>query len=426
MNRISEIRDNLNNNLYNEKLLSLYVDENLIEYQKDRYNKALTEFSNIFDNEEVEIYSAPGRTEVGGNHTDHQRGKVLAASVNIDCLAVVSKNDDFIINLKSEGYDSLSIVLNDLSKKDEEEGTTTSLIKGVVKSFADNGYKIGGFNAYVTSEVLSGSGLSSSAAFEVLIGNILSGLYNDEIVSPIDIAKYGQYAENTYFGKPSGLMDQMASSVGGLVNIDFENKDYPVIVPLAINFELFNHSLCIVDTKGSHDDLTFEYASIPNEMKTVCGFFNKEVLREVDEEEFYKNISKFKEITGERAILRAIHIFDENKRVDNEVLSLLAKDFEKFKTLVKESGRSSYDLLQNVYPTSKPTEQGLSLALALTSKVLKDQGAYRVHGGGFAGTIQAFVPNDLVKEYKEKIEMVFGEGSCHILKIRSVGGTKVL
>ena len=420
------LKEEFKNGGYWELLKDIYVDDDVLDDQTERYIKALENFEKLYGEKEVEIYSAPGRSEVGGNHTDHQYGKVLAASVNLDAIAVVAKTDDGKIAVKSEGYSPFEVNLESLEVNKEEEGTSKALTKGVAAKLKEEGYKIGGFQAYVTSDVLNGAGMSSSAAFEVLLGNILSGLYNDMKVSPVLIAQIGQYAENVYFGKPCGLMDQMASSVGGLINIDFKDPKHPAVKQVKIDFEEYGHSLCIVDTKGSHADLTDDYAAIPEEMKKVANFFDEDVLRKVDKNEFYLNLPKIREILGDRAVLRAMHLFEENKRVDEEVKALEAGDFETFKKLVKASGDSSFKYLQNVYSGHDLQNQSVSIGLAVSDVALGDRGVSRVHGGGFAGTIQAFVPNDIVGMYKETIEHVFGEGSCHILKVRPYGGMKVL
>ncbi len=420
------LKEEFKNGGYWELLKDIYVDDDVLDDQTERYIKALENFEKLYGEKEVEIYSAPGRSEVGGNHTDHQYGKVLAASVNLDAIAVVAKTDDGKIAVKSEGYSPFEVNLESLEVNKEEEGTSKALTKGVAAKLKEEGYKIGGFQAYVTSDVLNGAGMSSSAAFEVLLGNILSGLYNDMKVSPVLIAQIGQYAENVYFGKPCGLMDQMASSVGGLINIDFKDPEKPVVKRVNVDFEEYGHSLCIVDTKGSHADLTDDYAAIPEEMKKVANFFDEDVLRKVDKNDFYLNLPKIREILGDRAVLRAMHLFEENKRVDEEVKALEAGDFEMFKKLVKASGDSSFKYLQNVYSGHDLQNQSVSIGLAVSDVALGERGVSRVHGGGFAGTIQAFVPNDIVGMYKETMEHVFGEGACHILKVRSYGGMKVI
>lgn len=411
---------------YQERLQDIYLDEHQLDAQRDRYIKALEEFEKLYGVKEVEIYSAPGRSEVGGNHTDHQLGMVLATSINLDAIAIVAKTGDNKVTIKSEGYKKEEVSLEELQPVKEEESTSRGLIRGMAARLKEEGYQIGGFQAYVTSDVLSGSGMSSSAAYEVLLGNIFSGLYNEMKISPVFIAQAGQYAENVFFGKPCGLMDQMASSVGGLIFIDFKELKNPEVKQVNVDFETFGYSLCIVDTKGSHAELTPEYAAIPAEMKKVAGFFNQDVLRKVDQEEFYRQIPQIREQFGDRAVLRAMHFFAEDERVQAQVKALEAGEFENFKSLLIESGDSSYKYLQNVYTSQDVHNQSVSIGLAVSDRVLKGKGAWRVHGGGFAGTIQAFVPNDLVDEYKKNLEHVFGEGSCLVLKVRKYGGIKVL
>ncbi|MEG2851623.1 MAG: galactokinase family protein [Hydrogenoanaerobacterium sp.] len=410
-----------------EKLFSIYAaDEAVAKKQAERYEKAVDEFVKLYGNaREVELFSAPGRTEVGGNHTDHQHGRVLAGSVNLDVIAVCSKNDEGVIRIKSEGYRMDEINLDDLSVQQKEINKAASLIRGTAARFLQKGYKLGGFDAYTTSDVLRGSGLSSSAAFEVLVGTMLNHSYNDGKISAVEIAQIGQYAENFYFGKPSGLMDQTASSVGGFVAIDFKDPENPIVEKVDYDFAKSGYTLCIVDTGGNHADLTCEYAAIPEEMKNVAAFFGKSVLRDVDTQAFYDKLPELRHETGDRAVLRAIHFFAENEKAKKEADALKAGDFNKFKKIVIASGESSFNCLQNVFTTQNVDEQGLSLALALTKKMLSARGAWRVHGGGFAGTIQAFVPNDMLADYKYYIEKVFGYGNCHVLSIRPVGGIKV-
>ena len=425
MKKATELINDLKNNKYDELLNDLYVDESLLEYQRNRYVAAVEKYISLYGDNEVEIYSAPGRSEVGGNHTDHQHGCVLAAAINLDAIAVVGKTEREI-KILSDDFDIKAIDVNDLAVKQEEAGTSEALVRGVLAKLKELNYQIGGFNAFITSDVIMGAGLSSSAAFETIIGTILSGLYNDMTVDPVLIAQIGQYAENVYFDKPCGLMDQCASSVGSLINIDFKDIDKPVVRKVDVDFSKFEHSLCIVDTKGSHADLTDEYAAIPAEMKKIANYFNKEFLREVDEQEFFDNIAKVREIGNDRAVLRAIHLFTENKRVDLQVAALNAGDFDEFKRLIKASGDSSYKFLQNVYANSDVFNQSVSIGLAMSEKILGDNGVCRVHGGGFAGTIQAFVKDSYVDTYKTEIEKVFGKDSCHILKVRKYGGKKVV
>ena len=397
-----------------------------LNFQKERYNEAEKEFEIIYGEKPLYAFSAPGRTEVGGNHTDHNFGRVLAAGVSLDVIAMVIPTDDGVISVKSQGFDIKPVNTAELDIIKAEENSSEALIRGMAAGFKKNGHKIGGFKAYTTSHVLTGSGLSSSAAFEVLIGTILNGLYNDGSVSDVEIAQLAQYAENAYFGKPSGLMDQMASSVGGFITIDFADEKNPVINSINFDFSKIGHSLCIVDTKGNHADLTPEYAAIPAEMKSVAQFFGKKVLREITKEQLIENISAVREKCGDRAVLRALHFFDDNERVLKEAKALNSGDFNTFLELVNESGNSSLSYLQNIFAVSAPSEQGVTLAIYTAKSLLGGTGACRVHGGGFAGTIQAFVPNEKLEEFKTGMEKVFGEGSCYVLSIRNCGGTKVV
>ncbi len=393
--------------------------------QAQRYAAAAEEFEALFGMKPQRFFSAPGRTEVGGNHTDHNNGRVLAAGVSLDVIAAVVPTDDGIIRIKSQGFPMDTVDSSDTEIKEEEENTSCALIRGVAAGMLRRGYKVGGFTAYTTSNVLKGSGLSSSAAFEVLVGTILSGLYNDFAVSPVEIAQISQFAENIYFGKPSGLMDQMASSVGSFITIDFADTANPVIEAIDFDFAASGHRLCIVDTKGSHSDLTPEYAAIPAEMRSVAQFFGKDYLRELTKADVMANLAALRAKLGDRAVLRALHFFGDNERVVKQAAALRSHDFKKFLKLINESGDSSYKYLQNIYASSNPAEQGLSLALYIASDVLGGEGACRVHGGGFAGTIQAFVPEEKLEKFKSAMEGVFGEGSCYVLSIRPFGGTEV-
>ena len=391
--------------------------------QRDRYCAAIQKFEECFGaGREIALFSAPGRTEIGGNHTDHQHGRVLAAGINLDILAVAGKNSDGMIRIQSEGYPLDIIQLGGLSVQEGEKNQAAALIRGIAARFQQLGMEIGGFDAYTTSSVLKGSGLSSSAAFETLVGVMLNELYAGGKADPVQIAQIGQYAENVYFGKPCGLMDQTACSVGGFVSIDFENPEKPAVRKLAVDFAKYGHKLCIVDTGGNHADLTGDYASAPAEMKSVAKVFGREVLREVKPELFYQNLTRVRAICSDRAILRAFHFFADNSRVPLEVAALESDNFEAFKKLIIESGHSSFMYLQNVYTCKNPDEQGLSLGLAISEHLLAGRGAWRVHGGGFAGTIQCFVPDELLKNYQTALENVFGEKSCHVLSIRPVGG----
>jgi len=388
-----------------------------------RYLKAVDEFEKLFgDAEVISFFSAPGRTEVGGNHTDHQHGRVLAGSVDLDVIAVVAENNDNTVRIKSEGYEMDVIDLNYLDVVESEDGKAAALIRGMCAFIKESGYNIGGFNAYTTSNVLKGSGLSSSAAFEVLVGVILSNLFNNGKIDPVEIAKLAQKAENVYFGKPCGLMDQMASSVGGFTAIDFADPKNPVIEKIDFDLAAHKHRLCIVNTGGNHADLTDDYASITEEMRAISNALGEDYLRDVNEKEFLKKIATLREDCGDRAVIRAMHFFADNALVVEEKAALMNNRFDDFLSMIKSSGNSSFRYLQNVFSVSAPTEQGLSLALALTEKFLGNRGGCRVHGGGFAGTIQAFIPEDMLEDYKNLIESVFGEDSCYVLNIRSVGG----
>lgn len=407
--------------------IGMLYKEDAIDIQKKRYKNAIEEYKKYFssDGSGIRIFSAPGRTEVGGNHTDHNCGKVLAASVDMDIIAVVEPTDEPVAVIKSEGFDENRIKLDELEVVEEEKNSATALLRGVAKGFKNRGFSIGGFRAYTTSNVLKGSGLSSSAAFEVLIGTVLSFLYNGGSIDPIKIAQIAQYAENVYFGKPSGLMDQMASSVGGFVAIDFKDIESPIIENVDVDFDSFGHALCIVDTKGDHADLTPDYASIPAEMHAVAEYFSCQNLRQLVKQDIILNMNVLRDKFGDRAVLRSIHFFEENKRVDKLVNALKRNDFQAFLDSINESGNSSYKYLQNVYSNNDVTHQGLSIGLNIAEYALERKGASRVHGGGFAGTIQAFVPFELLKEFKMELEKVFGNGSCHVLKIRPIGGCEV-
>jgi galactokinase len=408
-----------------EVLRDIYVDQQVIPYQTERYIKAVKKFEELYGAGEVEVFSAPGRSEIGGNHTDHQHGEVLAASINLDALAIVRPLAEAEVRVVSGDSPMITVSLSNLDINKDEEGTTLSLIKGVLAGIKNRGYNLGGFETYITSDVLIGAGLSSSAAFETIIGTIISGLYNESKISAVEIAIIGQYAENVYFGKPCGLMDQMACSVGSLVHIDFANPAEPVIEKVEFDLDAQGYSLCITDTKGSHADLTADYAAIPEEMKKIAAYFGKEVLREVSASDILTNIGKLREEFGDRAVLRALHFVSENVRVQEEVAALKSNDINKFLDTVKKSGNSSYKYLQNVYVNHDITHQNMSIALAVSDLTLGANGASRVHGGGFAGTIQAFVKNEDVQKYKDAMDAVFGTGACNILKIRKYGGIKV-
>jgi len=370
-------------------------------------------------------FSAPGRTEIGGNHTDHQRGRVLAAAVNLDTRAAVRVNGTDTIRILSKGYPMSEVNISELTPVESEINSTPALIRGVAARFAQLGCKVAGFDAYCESTVLPGSGLSSSAAYEVLIGTIINGLFFDAKVSQPEIAQIGQYAENVFFGKPCGLMDQMASAVGNLVTIDFLDKDNPVIKPLNFDFASCGHALCIIDSGADHADLTDEYAAVPGEIKAVAAQFGKEVLTQIDVADFYAAIPSLRKACGDRAVMRAIHFYQENDRVPQQVAALENGDFDRFLQLVKQSGYSSYMYLQNVIPAGYKQHQDVAVSLALCEHYLNGRGAYRVHGGGFAGTVQAFVPMDMLDSFVAGIDAALGEGACHVLSIRPQGGVEM-
>ncbi len=381
-------------------------------------------FAAAFGRAPERYFSAPGRTEIGGNHTDHQRGRVLAAAVNLDVRAAVALNGSDEMRVLSKGFELFSVNINELSPVEAEINTAPALLRGVAARFRELGAAISGFDAYCETDVLQGSGLSSSAAFEVLMGTIINHLFFDAKASQPEVAQIGQYAENVFFGKPCGLMDQTASAVGNLVTIDFYNKEKPVITPVNFDFGACGHALCIIDTRASHAELTDEYSAIPGEIKKVAEHFGKDVLSQIDEDEFYAAIPVLRKKCGDRAILRAVHFYAENKRVPLQVKALEEGDFESFLELVKESGRSSWVYLQNVTPAGYKEHQDMALALALCERYLKGRGASRVHGGGFAGTVQAFVPFDILEEFRQGIDAVLGEGACHVLSIRPHGGVE--
>lgn len=424
MQRKEELVRKLENGGFDEKLSYIYACAGDTKKYAERYLRVINGYTQTFgDAEEMALFSAPGRTEIGGNHTDHQHGCVLAGSVNLDVIAAVSFNGENVVRIKSKGYRMDEIDLADLEINEAQFDKAIALIRGVLRKFRDMGYELKGFNAYTESNVLKGSGLSSSAAFEVLVGTIVNSLCANGEVDAVEIAKIGQYAENVFYGKPSGLMDQMASSVGSVVAIDFESTEKPVVRKVEFDLSKYNHSLCIIDSGADHAELTNEYASIPADMKLVAGYFGKDYLREVDENEFMKEMSNIrKAISNDRAVLRAFHYFRDTKRACLEPELLEKGDFDSFLKVIKESGRSSFMYLQNVFAPSLPTQQAVALTLALCDDILGDRGAYRVHGGGFAGTVQAFVPNDMLDEFKSRIESVLGEGMCHVLSIRPVGG----
>ena len=382
-------------------------------------------FAAAFGGAPSRYFSAPGRTEIGGNHTDHQRGRVLAGAVNLDTVAAVRPNGTNTIRIQSKGYPLSIVQLDNLSPVAEEVNTTPALIRGVAARFTQLGCKVEGFDAYCESSVLPGSGLSSSAAYEVLIGTIINHLFFDGRVSQAEVAQIGQYAENVFFGKPCGLMDQTASAVGNLVTIDFFQKDHPVIEPVDFDFASSGHALCIIDSGADHADLTDEYAAIPGEIKAVAAQFGKEVLTQIDEAEFYARVPQLRQICGDRAVMRCIHFYQENARVPQQVAALREGNFDKFLSLIKQSGYSSWMYLQNVIPAGYKAHQDVAVALGLAEHYLQGRGAYRVHGGGFAGTIQAFVPFDILDDFVAGMDAALGKGACHVLSIRPQGGVEL-
>ena len=388
-----------------------------------RYTAVLDGLEKTFGSHaEAGLYSAPGRTEIGGNHTDHQHGRVLAGSVNIDMIAAVAPNDKNQLRVQSEGYDLCIIDLNDLEARKEEENTTASLLRGECAAFTQRGAKLAGLDVYISSNVPKGSGVSSSAAFEVLIGVILNDCFMTEKVSPIAIAQIGQWAENVYFGKPCGLMDQMASSVGNIITIDFASPAKPVVEPVAVDFSKAGLALCILDSGADHADLTDEYAAIPAECRAVAAVCGGEVLRDVPFETFLAKLPECRRQCGDRAVLRAFHVYADNDRVAKQVAALHDGDFGTFLSLVNESGCSSWEYLQNVIPAGYKEHQEVGVTIAAAKHLLGDKGAVRVHGGGFAGTVQAFVPVEMLDEFKAGMEAILGEGRCHVLSIRPEGG----
>lgn len=413
-----------NNPLFKE----LYGTDTLVlKEQADRYASLLSDFEKTFGADDVQLFSSPGRTEIGGNHTDHNYGRVLAGAVNLDNIAVAAKNGSNTIRIKSVGYPEFQVELTDFKPDSAEFYTSTSLVKGIAAKMKTNGYNVGGFNACIDGRVPKGSGLSSSASFEVLIGAIINELFNDGKMSAVENAIIGQWSENNYFGKPCGLMDQTACSAGGLITIDFKDPANPIVKEVDFDFVSTGFALVITDVGGGHDDAASqaEYASLPTEMKSVAAVLGAKVLREVTLAQIVENIPAIREKTGDRAILRAYHFQGDNQRVVEQVAALERNDFQAFLKMVVESGYSSYMYNQNIFDVVHKDEQVVSLALALSEMVLKGTGAWRVHGGGFGGTIQAFVPKNKLEEYVKTLEHVYGKGSCHKLFIRAKGSVKL-
>ena len=423
-----QLTQTIKNGELNTALVSLYGEANL-EKATARYLAAVSEFETLYGvQDHAGIYSVSGRSELSGNHTDHNHGCVIAASIDLDIIAIAVPTEGTVIRVKSEGFPEDVVDFAEYCEPVESKfGSSGSIIAGMCRGFKNNGYKVGGFTAYTTSSVLKGSGLSSSAAFEDMIGNILNHLYNNGCVDNVEIAKLAQYAENQFFGKPCGLMDQVACASGGIVSIDFADTTAPVIEKLDFDITAQGYNLCIVNTGGNHADLTDDYASVPAEMKQVASYLGKPYLRELSREDVLNNMSALREACGDRAVLRALHFFEENKRVSAQKQALKNNDLDGFFDGVKASGRSSFCYLQNVYTTKNVTEQGLSLALCVAEGFLADKkAAWRVHGGGFAGTIQAFVPTDVAEDFRALMDSVFGEGACIILRIRNEGAIRIL
>lgn len=431
MPKTKQLLEQIKSGGFDDTFSKLYAnDAGTILKQRERYSNAIHDFEKVFGHDrDVQIYSAPGRTEIGGNHTDHNNGVVMAASVNLDIIAVVSRNNENTIRLKSKGFGRIdTIELDKLNPIEAETSHSASLIRGVAAGVVEVGGKIGGFDAYSTSDVLRGSGLSSSAAFEVVVGAILRGEYNknkENVLSQVELAKIGQYAENVFFGKPSGLMDQTACAVGGAITIDFRDPKKPVVNKEILDLARHGYALCISDTKGSHADLTPDYAAIRSEMEAVATFFGKKALREVDEEKFYSEMPKIRKKIGDRAIVRSIHFFNDSRRACQLREAVRRDDMDEFLRLINEGGHSSFEYNQNAYSIHRPEQQGISVGLAVSQKILGQRGACRLQGGGFAGTIQAFVPADILEKYCSAINNVFGENSCHVLNIRNYGAIEV-
>ena len=407
---------------FDQTLTRLYGAEGA-EKAHSRCMEVMEEFYKIFDRSAEALFSAPGRTEIGGNHTDHQKGCVLAASVDLDILAAVAPTQSGIIRVLSQGYPMIEVDLRELDPKEEEINTSAALIRGVASRMSAMGCDLRerGLDVYMTSTVPKGSGLSSSAAYEVLMGTMLNELFWEGRCTAVELAQIGQYAENVYFGKPCGLMDQTASAVGGIIAIDFADPSRPIVTPVPFDFAACGHALCIIDSGADHADLTGEYAAITEELKAVCRYFGEEYLRGVPEERFYADLPGVREAAGDRAVLRAMHVYDDNRRVRLQIAALQENRFDDFLHEVRASGISSWLYLQNVTPTGATRHQALAFALAQADRLLHGRGACRVHGGGFAGTLQAYVPLDLLPEFRAGIEAALGQNCCHVLSIRREG-----
>lgn len=426
MQRLEVLKRNILNGSFDNVLSGLYGNGKILQEQKTRYNSLIDSFQKAFPNQsQASFFSTPGRTEIGGNHTDHNAGRVLAAAVSLDIVGLAAPNQDKLVRILSEGYEAIEINIDDLSPLIEEKFTSKALVRGVCARILMLGYSLSGFDACISGQVPKGSGLSSSAAFEVLIAFIINHFYNNEKIEAIELAKIAQFSENEFFGKPCGLMDQTTCAVGGIVTIDFKDFEKPLVRKVNVDFAKAGHRLVIVDTGGNHADLNDDYIALEHEMKSVAKTFGKSVLREIDEEKVIGAIGKIREKTGDRAVMRALHFFADDQRVVIQVDELERGNFNRFLQIVTESGESSWMYCQNCYLSKDPHVQGISIALALSRYFLNGEGAYRVHGGGFAGTIQAFVPFALVPLYVEKLSEVFGLGSCNTISIRTEGSIKV-
>lgn len=423
---IKTLKTMISDGSFDQKLSHLYVRPvSELGYYKDRIIRLAENYASVFvkdDAAQVAICTAAGRTEIGGNHTDHQRGRVLTGSVDLDALACAAPNCSKVITLYSEGFGETRVDISDLTPVKEEINTTASLIRGIAAAYAARGYEVAGFDAYVVSDVPGGSGLSSSACIEVLLGTVMNHLFAKDALSMVEIAKIGQYAENVFFGKPSGLMDQMGCAVGGIVTIDFADKENPVYHAVDVDFSKAGYALCVIDSGADHADLTADYSAIPAEMRAAAAVFGKEVLSEVPAEEFFANVKKVREIAGDRAVLRGFHYYEDCKKVEKQVKALEEGDFDTFLSLIKDSGRSSFCYLQNVSTFREADGQPVAYALMAAEAALNGKGAVRVHGGGFAGTIQAFVPMDEVESFTKKMDAALKEGACRVTFIRPIGG----
>lgn len=423
--KINECLKRISDGCLDSLFAELYTSEN-VDSQKKRYIKAVEKFSELYpERDDIHIYSASGRTEITGNHTDHQHGCVIAGAVNLDTIGIASFHNENTVRIKSEGYDEISISIDDLGIK-ENKNNSSEIVRGICAKFSEMGVKINGFDMYTTSDVLSGSGISSSASFETLVATAINCFYNNGKTNAVEIAKIGQFAENVYFGKKSGLMDQLVCSVGGFVFLDFKNIENPYIEKVDFDLSKTGYKLIITDTKGNHSDLTDDYVTVRSEMDSVAKYFGKNVLREVDEKMFWENIPDIRKKISDRSVLRSVHFFDDSRRAEEEKNALSENRFEDFIRLVNDSGNSSMNLLQNLYSCKNPCEQAIPLAIMAGKRILNGKGAMRVHGGGFAGTVQAFVPCELVDSYTAEMNRIFGNDSCSVLTIRPVGSIEII